>query len=76
MGLILLLCRGAGSERVEETLPTHLRVEDAAHLVATRPVEIEATMLKLDARSVLALGDETHLNLRLEIRVVLPVGGD
>src|SRR5262249_50028268 len=76
MGLTSLLCRGAGGERLEEPRPTHLRIKDAAHLVATRPVEIEAAVLKLDACSVLAFGDEPHLNLCLKIGVVLPVGSN
>src|SRR5215470_7251668 len=33
-------------------------------------------MLQFDTRAVFALGDETHLHFRLEIRVVLPVGTD
>jgi hypothetical protein len=45
-------------ERVEERLPTYIRVEDAASLVATRPVAVKAPMLELDACAVLVLGNE------------------
>src|SRR5215207_6310612 len=76
IGFTSLLCRGAASERGEETLPTHLRVEDAEQLVAARPVEIEPAVLEFDARGVLALGGEAHLHFRFYIGVVLPVGSD
>src|SRR5262245_56149304 len=33
-------------------------------------------MLELDARPLLAVGDEAHLDFRLEIRVVLPIRAD
>src|SRR5262249_55368668 len=43
---------------------------------ASRPtlsVPIEMAMLRLDARAVVAVGDEAHLYLRLRILVLLPV---
>ena len=51
------------SESLQETTPVAGRVEDGAHLVTTCPVAVEVTMLQLDARGVLALGDEAHLQL-------------
>src|SRR5262249_38958455 len=36
----------------------HVRVEDAAQLVATHPVAVGAPMIELDACAVLALGNE------------------
>ncbi len=33
-------------------------------------------MLQLDARARLAIGDEAHLDLRLQIRIMLPIGAD
>jgi hypothetical protein len=67
---------GCLGEGLEEAAPVAFSVKDAAHLVTTRPVKVETAMLEFDARSVLAVGDEAQLELRLQIRVVLPVRGD
>src|SRR5262249_22916410 len=61
---------------LEEATPVAFGVEDGAHFIATCPVEVKTAMLQLDARSVLAVGDEAHLDFRLQSRVVLPVGAD
>src|SRR5262245_59730266 len=68
--------RGACSERFEEATPVARLVEDLSHLVAACPVAVEPPMLELDTRLVCALGDEAHLDFRLQVRVVLPIGGD
>src|SRR5262249_54766849 len=46
------------------------------HLVAACPEAVQAAVLELDPRTVLALGDEAHLDLGLQFRVRLPVGAD
>src|SRR5688572_15848547 len=70
------LRRRDACERLQKPAPVPFGIEDAPHLVATRPETIQATMLELDSRAVLAFGDETHLDLGLEVRVGLPVGAD
>lgn len=65
------LSRSSACKRREQATPAAFAVEDAAHLVATRPVAVQVTMLEIDARAVLTLFDEADLHLRLQIRVVL-----
>src|SRR5262249_14672078 len=60
----------------EKATPIAFGVEDAAHLIAPRSVEVKTAMLQLDARGIRALGDEADLDFRFQIRVVLPVGVD
>src|SRR5262249_62347812 len=67
---------GSLGERLEEAAPVAFSVKDATHLITTRPVKVETAMLELDARSVLAVGDESQLEIRLQTWVVLPVRGD
>src|SRR5215813_12555491 len=67
---------GSLGERLEEAAPVAFSVKDATHLITTRPVKVETAMLELDARSVLAVGDEAQLEFRLQTWVVLPVRGD
>jgi hypothetical protein len=55
-------CLGKG---LQEAAPVAFRVKDATHLITTRPVKVETAMLELDARSVLAVGDEAQLEFRL-----------
>src|SRR5262249_55475005 len=76
---VLFLSRssaGGEGERLQETTPIALGVEDGAHFIAPCPVEVEAAMFKLDARSILAVGDEPHLDFSLRTRVVLEVRGE
>jgi hypothetical protein len=47
-----------------------------AHLVAARAVTVEMPVLELDARNMLPVGNEAHLDLGLEIRIQLPVCAD
>src|SRR5262249_48251770 len=61
---------------LEEATPVAFGVEDGAHFIATCSVKVKTAMLQLDARSVLAVGEEAHLDFRLQGRVVLPVGAD
>src|SRR6185503_13616511 len=63
-------------EHLEDPAPVAFGVEDTAHLVAARAVAIEAPVLELDPRAVLAFGNEAKLDLGAEVRIVLPVGGD
>src|SRR5262249_30724629 len=56
--------------------PITLGVEDAAHLLASCSVEVKTAMLQLDARRVFPIGDETHLDFRLQSRIILPVSAD
>src|SRR5215831_363191 len=63
-------------ERLEETTPVAFSVKDAAHIITTGAVEVETSALKLDARTVLAVGNEAKLDFRLQTSVMLPVGGD
>src|SRR5262249_56038587 len=68
---------GGGLGKCREQLaPIAGLVEDRAHLVATRAVSIEPPMLEFDPRVGLALGDEAHLDLRLQAGIILPIAGD
>src|SRR5262245_15050727 len=69
-------CTGGAGERLEEATPVAVGLKDTTHLIASRPVEVQTAMLKLDARTVGAVGDEAQLDFCLQGRVVLPVGGD
>jgi hypothetical protein len=64
------------SERLQKTTPVAGGVEDSTHFITTCPIAVEAAMLQLDTRDVASLRDEPHLQLCLQIRVVLPVGVD
>jgi hypothetical protein len=55
--------RGNAGKCLEEAASITFGTEDAAHLVTARPVSIETPVLELDARAVLALGDEAQLDL-------------
>src|SRR5262245_53571908 len=68
--LIPRLSRSSAGEHLEKATPITFGVEDAAHLIATRSVEVKTTMLQFDARSVPAVGDEAHLDFRLQSRIV------
>src|SRR5262249_59082825 len=68
--------RGGLGKCREQLAPIAGLVEDRAHLVATRAVSIEPPMLEFDPRVGLALGDEAHLDLRLQAGIILPIGGD
>src|SRR6185437_15324855 len=70
------LSRSGSGERFEEATPVACAVEDCAHLIATCAVPIETPMFQLDPCSVLAVGDEAHLDFRFKRGVILPVGGD
>src|SRR5262249_28348733 len=73
--LVCLRLGGAG-ERPEETSPVAFRVEDAAHLITACAIAVETPMLKLNARTVLSVGNEAHLDFRIKSRIGLPIGAD
>src|SRR5215472_9169240 len=75
--LCALLGRGgASSERGKEPSPITLGIEDTAHLIAARSVTIKFPMLELNPSRSLTISDKSHLDFRIQIRVVLPVGVD
>jgi hypothetical protein len=65
---------GDTSESFQEPAPIAFGVIDSAHLVATRPISIQMTMLQFDAGTIIAVGVEAHLDLGLQCRVILEVG--
>src|SRR5580692_2545750 len=71
-------CRNHGGlgKRGEQPTPIPGLVEHRAHLVATIAVAIQTPMLEFDARAGIAVCNKAHLYFRLQLRVILPVGGD
>src|SRR5438045_348014 len=65
---------GRAGEPLQQFPPVALALEDGTHLVAPRPVPVQAAMLELDPGVALSIGDEAQLDLGLQARVVLPVG--
>src|SRR5216683_1102789 len=68
--------RGKCGKRREEPAPVAFGFEDAPHLIATGAEAVELAMLQFNACRSAALGDEADLDFGLQVRVVLPVGGD
>src|SRR3954470_20682038 len=72
------LASGCGclGKLLQQASPVPLGLKNRALFVATRSVPVEAPVFELDTGGVLAVRDELHLDLRLEVGVILPVGGD
>src|ERR1700722_12731130 len=60
------LSRSGISERFEEPAPVACAVEYGAHFSATRAVAIQPPMFQFDACTILAIRNESHLNLRFQ----------
>src|SRR3984885_1190486 len=67
---------GGLGKRREQPTPIPGLVEDRSHLVATIAIAIQTPMLEFDARASIPFGNKTYLDFRLQLRVILPVGGE
>src|SRR5262249_17886722 len=63
-------------ETLEQPAPIAGLVEDRTHLVTTVAGAIEPPVLELGPRPGIPFGDEADLDFRLQVRVILPIGGD
>lgn len=63
-------------ESLQEPTPIALGVIDSTHLIATRPVAIQMTMLQFDARTIAPVGAEADLDFGLQCWVILKIGAD
>src|ERR1700722_9170348 len=72
----LLTALGRTGECRQEPSPITFSVEDSTHLIASRSIAIQATMLQFNACTIATVGVEAELNLSFQSWVILPVGGN
>src|SRR5580700_11047219 len=72
----LLTTLGRTGEQLQEPAPITFSVEDSTHLIATRSIAIQTTVLQFDVCTIATVGVEAELNLSLQGWVILPVGVD